>query len=111
MPCSALPPHKKAETKYLVALLGALAVPAPLPATAPSAHAKPNTGGWNDEEWDIGEFDYCMGYYPGNEVKCCIESGGIWTGQNAGEGGDLPSQVFVDVTPNVRSSHNITSLV
>jgi hypothetical protein len=36
-------------------------------------------------EWDIEEYDNCMRWSP-NHVVCCLDSGGVWTGPNAGEG-------------------------
>ena len=39
----------------------------------------------NDAEWDIGAYDNCMKIKLHPPVVCCIESGGVWTGDYAGD--------------------------
>jgi hypothetical protein len=50
-------------------------------------------------EWDIGAYDTCMNLYHRPAVNCCLDSGGVWTGNNAGEGKCVAPPANENFTP------------
>lgn len=62
----------------LMIVLAALSV-------ASSAFAEEKQPRW-DPVWDIEEYDKCLRLGYGEQMSCCIDSGGRWDGPNAGTG-------------------------
>lgn len=52
---------------------------------AQTASAAPSNDSY-EQVWDIEEYDHCIKYGYGEDVNCCIDSGGRWDGPNAGSG-------------------------
>jgi hypothetical protein len=50
-----------------------------------TASAAPNNDSY-ERVWDIEEYDNCIKFGYGEDVTCCINSGGRWDGPNAGSG-------------------------